>query len=141
MNPVDPFEERLRRTPFREAPASLRAEVLRSVRTSTTPARPGANALPVWLASWRRSYRIAWGALGFAWLIVLLINLSAVQMGGSTPSQHVEQWASPALTAALHQQRAWRNRLLQEPAPAALPSTPDPDAGLWWDRRIGRTVV
>jgi hypothetical protein len=69
--------------------------------------------------------------------MILTLNLAALEMGDRVPSRRVDSRVSPALLAALREQRALRETLLQEPGPGALPSGPGPGAGLWWDRRIG----
>ena len=141
MNSHDPFEERLRQIPFREAPASLRREVLGVDRSATACAWRDANPVGAWLKNWRWPHRIAWATLGLAWILILLVNLAALDIEGSTPPRRVEQRISPALTAALREQRALRDSLLQESVPSGQPALPGPDAGFWWDRRSGRVVV
>ena len=141
MNSPDPFEERLRRTPFCQAPASLRREVLEAARAVAAPPRGATNPFRVWLASWRGPHRMAWGVLGIAWLFIVWLNLSALAMGGSAPPRRLEPRVSPAVITALREQRALRQSLLQEPAPALAPSAPGAGAGVWWDERIGPSVL
>jgi hypothetical protein len=138
MNSPDPFEERLRRTPFREAPASLRRDVLSSAECTTDWAR---SPIRAWLASWTWPHRMAWASLGLAWVIILVLNLAALETGENRSEEKVPPRVSPALTAAVREQRALLDRLLQEPTAAAQPSRPGPDAGLWRDRRGGGALV
>ena len=144
MNAPDPFEERLRRTPFRQAPASLRREVLRTPTkaTAAAPAQRGPNPISAWIESWTWLHRVTWATLGLAWVIILLLNVSALDMTGSAPSQRVQRRISPALAAALREQRALLDNLLEEPPAAALPSEPGPGAQLWWEQgRCGLSLV
>jgi hypothetical protein len=141
MNSLDPFEERLRQIPFKEAPVSLRREILRAARASTAPERSDVNPIRSWFESWSWAHRVAWATLGFAWVVVLLLNFAAFEIGKSAPDERVQRRVSPALTAALREQRALLDRLLAEPSEPARLSTPGPDAGLWWNRRLEGSVV
>jgi hypothetical protein len=141
MNSLDPFEERLRRTPWREAPASLRREILRAAQTRAPLEEAEANPICGWFEAWSWRHRAAWVTLGLAWIVIVLLNVAALEIQGSAPEERVQPRISPALVAALREQRALLTLLLQEPPEPAPPSTPGPDAGLWWDRRGGKELV
>jgi len=146
MNSLDPFEKRLARTPIRQAPGSLRHRILEvaaqnaAARLNTNSHGTAAVSLRTWFARCLCPGPVAWGTLGVAWAIVLLLNLSASSIldPGATrphPARIPRAW-----TVALQEQRAMLQSLLHEPLPAAvLPAEPGPDAQLW--RQGGDTVL
>jgi hypothetical protein len=129
MNSSDPFEERLARTPLRPPPSSLREQVLQAAgRAAPDLAHPLQTRMWAWFAAWLWPHPAAWATLGLAWMVVILLNVAALDSAGAVPRQRVQSRVSPAWTAALHEQRALLHSLLQDPSPAALPPEPGPDA-------------
>ena len=130
MNSPDSFEERLRRTPLRQAPAGLRVQVLAAPRRA--PAAPGSavDSMREWILQKLWPHPAAWGALGFAWLLVVCLNLAALEQSGPAPARRANAPASPAWTAALREQRALLRSLLQEPPSLAVLPEERPGAQL-----------
>jgi hypothetical protein len=138
MNSLDSFEERLQRTPFREAPASLRRQVLQNLE-SASPSQT-ANSIRVWIASWLWPHPVAWGTLGLAWIAVGLLSLGAMDVSDSAVAQGPGRRVSPAWTTMLREQRAMLNSLLQDPPVVALPPQPAPGVQLWREEEQTRIV-
>lgn len=135
MNPSDPFEQRLARTPFRPPPSSLREQVLQTaVRSEGGSARPAATRSRPWMVDWFWPHPAAWATLGFAWLVVAVLHVTAPENAPNVPPQRVQRQVASAWTAALREQRALLQRLLQDPPLAGLPPEPGPDAQLWHPR-------
>jgi hypothetical protein len=132
MNSRDPFEERLRRTPFRQPPPALRAPVLQA---GQTPPAPASNAAPsslwIWITNCLWPHPVAWGTLGLAWLVILALSLASVDGPDAGAPRRPQSVVAPALTAALRQQRAMLQTLLQDSTSVTLVPEPGPGAQLW----------
>ena len=131
MNSPDSFEHRLARTPFREAPSSLREQVLRGLEAAPTAPRARTNSIRSWVASWFWPHPVAWGTLGLAWIAIGLLSIAGTDGPENVSAPRLQRRVSPAWTAMLREQRALLTRLLQDPPAATLPSEPAPGAQLW----------
>ncbi len=128
MNSRDPFEDRLAQTPFRDAPASLREQVLRAaVPGSAESTRSPLLQAWLWLLNSLWPHPIAWGTIGVAWIIVVGLNLAAFEETPKGSTRTSQTRVSPAWTAALRAQRALLQSLLQDP-PVAPATEPAPGA-------------
>ena len=136
MNSPDPLEQRLARTPFRQAPPSLRRQVLQGL-AAAPPTSPGIpDRIRARIAGWLWPHPVAWGALGLAWIVVGWLSLASIDARPGVPPQQLERRILPAWTAMLREQRALLNSLLEDPPPPALPEGRAPGAQLWRDKDL-----
>jgi hypothetical protein len=77
------FEKFLKQQPLRRAPAELRVKILDACHdASGAPAKGGRFA---WLNLLLIPSRPAWGLLGLAWVVILMLRLSTPTQSGGTP--------------------------------------------------------
>jgi hypothetical protein len=98
-------------------------QVLRAIAQRTSIPTRRQRELTEWLKAWLWPHPAAWGALGVAWLAVLLLSASALNTSDIGARQPFDGVVSPDWTAALRQQRALLQSLVEDaPVPAPPPA-------------------
>ncbi|MGV3757611.1 MAG: hypothetical protein ACO1QS_19705 [Verrucomicrobiota bacterium] len=114
MKPDD-FESQLQRQPLRGLPKEWRMEILSAAHEAVAQMEPEPG---FWATLWLEIFvkpRMAWGGMGAAWLVALILNVSS---GGTTEpaSQMAQQQqpveAAPEVMQMVREQQRLRDELL-----------------------------
>jgi hypothetical protein len=106
MNGDDAFEKRLRRASPRSLPQEWRKEILSAAHAAAVPGGvPSRGTKWAWssLKALLWPHPTAWAGLAAAWIIIVLLNLSAREPGGPEIARHAPP-PSPQMRELLRQQ-------------------------------------